>query len=114
MQSVSRATGCRDGPSSLLAGVAIERKLQGSRLAGYHLICSLDGSNGLMAGNWRKFQVRTVATSISDRTSQSTKLVFLIMSDSVQTRAHKLRHVFKRILVRYCASHSAGNAITQP
>ena len=56
-----------------------------------------------MTGHWRK--------STSLPTSQSTKRVILVVSDGhisvfppVQTRAHKLRHVFQRILVCHRAS----------
>ena len=75
-------------------------------IVGYLLSCSLNGSTGLMTGNWRKFQVRALSTSLPDQPSQSAERVFLVVSDMshqcpppVQARAHKLRHVFQRILV---------------
>ena len=78
------------------------------------------GSNILITGSWRKFQVRAVSTSVSDRRSHCTERMFLVVSDGhisvsppVQTRAHKLKHVFQRILIRHRASQSAGNAIQQ-
>ena len=76
----------------------LERQFQSSRLIGYFLICTLHGSHGFTTGNWRKFQVRAVSTS--DQPCQSTKHVFLVVSEGhisvsppVQARAHKLRHV---------------------
>ena len=37
----------------------LKRKFQGSRLTAYFLICSLDGSNGWMTGNWCRVHVFT-------------------------------------------------------
>ena len=97
----------------------LERQSQGARLVGYLLICSLH-SSGVMTGNWRKFQARAVPKSLPGQPSQSTKRVFLVVSDGhvsesspVQARTQKVRHVFQRILVCHRARHSATNAIQQ-
>ena len=61
----------------------LERQNQSARLVGYLLICSLD-SSGVMTGNWRKFQARAVPKSLPDQPSQSTKRVFLVVSDALR------------------------------
>ena len=53
--------------------------------------------NGLITGNWRKFQVRAVCVhvSLSGRTSQGTKRMLLVVSDghmSVSPHQSKLAH----------------------
>ena len=91
----------------------LERQFQGSSLTRNFLVSCLDGSNGLMTGNWLNLQDLCVSTSVQTA-GVETSSMFLIVSDGqdsvfpdILTCLHTLRDVCSRILDSDCARHSA-------